>query len=77
MEEWTPVPIGSPWDRMKPLGTLTLVSYSAYSTVKMEAMCSSETSVDFQRTTGRYIPEDTAFHIYINSYVICIAHVLY
>jgi hypothetical protein len=24
----------------------------------MEATCSSETSVDFQRTTRRYIPED-------------------
>jgi hypothetical protein len=24
----------------------------------MEAVCSSETSVDSQRTTGRYIPED-------------------
>jgi hypothetical protein len=21
MEKWTPVPIGSPWDRMKPLGS--------------------------------------------------------
>jgi hypothetical protein len=27
--------------------------------VKMEATCSSETSVDFQQTTVRYIPEDT------------------
>jgi hypothetical protein len=36
-----------------------LVSFSAYSsTLKMEAICSSETSVDFQRTTRRYIPED-------------------
>jgi hypothetical protein len=25
----------------------------------MEAICSSETSVDFQRTTRRYIPEDS------------------
>jgi hypothetical protein len=24
----------------------------------MEAICSSETSVDFQQTTWRYIPED-------------------
>jgi D-alanyl-D-alanine dipeptidase len=23
MEEWTSVPIGSPWDRMKPLGSHT------------------------------------------------------
>jgi hypothetical protein len=38
----------------------TLVSCSAYfSTLKMEAMCSSETSFGFRRTTRRYIPEDT------------------
>jgi hypothetical protein len=38
---------------------LTLVSCSAYfSTLKMEAIRSSETSVDSQRTTWRYIPED-------------------
>jgi hypothetical protein len=36
-----------------------LVSCLAYSlTVKMETICSSETSVDFHRTTWRYIPED-------------------
>jgi hypothetical protein len=36
----------------------TLVSCSTYcSTLKMEAMCSSETSADFQRTTRHYIPE--------------------
>jgi hypothetical protein len=35
-----------------------LVSCLAYSsTPKMEAMCSSETPVDFHRTTRRYIPE--------------------
>jgi hypothetical protein len=34
-------------------------SCSAYvSTLKMEAICSSETSVDFQRTIQRYTPED-------------------
>jgi hypothetical protein len=27
----------------------------------MEAICSSETSVDFQRTTQCYIPEDSPF----------------
>jgi hypothetical protein len=27
----------------------------------MEAICSSETSVDFQRTTWNYIPEDSTF----------------
>jgi hypothetical protein len=36
----------------------TLVSCSAYSsTLKMEATCSSKTSVDFQRNTRRYIPD--------------------
>jgi hypothetical protein len=29
-----------------------------FSSLKMEAICSSETSVDTQRTTRRYIPED-------------------
>jgi hypothetical protein len=32
----------------------TLVYFSAYSTLKMEAICSSETSVDFQRATRCY-----------------------
>jgi hypothetical protein len=31
-------------------------------TLKMEAICSSETSVDFQRTTRRYITEDRTLH---------------
>jgi hypothetical protein len=35
------------------------VSCSAYSALKMEAIYSSETSVDFQRTTRRYIPVDS------------------
>jgi hypothetical protein len=35
-----------------------LVFCSAYSTLKMEAIYSSEMSVDSQRTTRRYIPED-------------------
>jgi hypothetical protein len=40
-----------------------LVSCLAYSsTLKMEARCFSETSVDFQRTTRRYIPEDRTLH---------------
>jgi hypothetical protein len=41
----------------------TLVSCSTYlSTLKMEAICSSETSFDFQRTTRRYISEDSILH---------------
>jgi hypothetical protein len=39
------------------------VSCLAYSsTLKMEATCSSGTSVDFQRTARRYIPEDRTLH---------------
>jgi hypothetical protein len=37
----------------------TLVFCSAYLTLKMEAIYSSEKSVDFQRTTWYYIPEDS------------------
>jgi hypothetical protein len=33
-----------------------------FSTLKMEAICSSETSVDIQWTTRRYIPEDCTLH---------------
>jgi hypothetical protein len=36
-----------------------MVSSLAYSsTLKMEATCSSETSVEFQRNTRHYTPED-------------------
>jgi hypothetical protein len=36
-----------------------LVSILASSlTLKMEATCTSETLIEFQRTTWRYIPED-------------------
>jgi hypothetical protein len=42
------------------LPAFALISILAYSsTLKMEATCSSEMSVDFQLTT-RYIPEDRA-----------------
>jgi hypothetical protein len=42
----------------------TLVSYLAYySTLKMEAICSSEASVEFQRITRRYIPEDRTLNL--------------
>jgi hypothetical protein len=41
----------------------TLVSCSACSlTLKMEAICSTEMSVDFHWTTQRYIPEDSTHH---------------
>jgi hypothetical protein len=35
-----------------------LVSCSASSTLKMEAICSSKMSVGFQQTTRHYVPED-------------------
>jgi hypothetical protein len=42
---------------------LILVSRLAYSPILMlEAIYSSETSVDFQRTTHRYIPDDGTLH---------------
>jgi hypothetical protein len=37
----------------------TLLSCSVYSTLKMEAICSPEMSIDFQWTTWQYIPEDS------------------
>jgi hypothetical protein len=41
----------------------TLISCSDYfSILKMGAICSSETLVDFQRITRRYIPEDSTLH---------------
>jgi hypothetical protein len=41
----------------------TLVSCSVYSSaLKMEATCFSKISVDFQRTTRRYIPENSTLH---------------
>jgi hypothetical protein len=49
-----------------------LLVYS--STLKRKATCSSETSVDFQRTTQHYIPEDINFHNYrcenLKSYIV-------
>jgi hypothetical protein len=40
----------------------TLVFCSAYSTLKMETICSSETSIDFQRITRCCISEDSILH---------------
>jgi hypothetical protein len=48
--------------------SLTLISCSAYSSaLKMEAIFSSETSVEFQRTTRRYIPKIDLFGFYFVS----------
>jgi hypothetical protein len=52
------------WDITRSLSpTFTLASCTAYSlNLKMEEIHSSETSVDFQRTTWCYIPEASALH---------------
>jgi hypothetical protein len=43
-----------------------LVSCLAYSfNLKMEAIISSETSIDFHRTTKRYIPEERILDIFV------------
>jgi hypothetical protein len=46
------------------------------STLKMEAICSSETSVETQRTTRRHVPEDDTFHNHrcenLKSYKTCL-----
>jgi hypothetical protein len=45
--------------------SFTMFSWlSCFSTMKMEATCFSETSVDFQRSTRGYIPEDRTRHKY-------------
>jgi hypothetical protein len=45
------------------LPAFLLVSFFAYSsTLQMEATCSSELSVDVQRTTQCYIPEHRTLH---------------
>jgi hypothetical protein len=41
------------------------------STLKIEAMCSSETSVEIQRTTRRHIPEDDTLKNYIFRQMLC------
>jgi hypothetical protein len=49
-----------PSDVLEELSAFTVVSCLAYSsTLKMEAICFSKASGYFQRTTRRYIPEDS------------------
>jgi hypothetical protein len=52
--------VASRYDKWAEVVTFfTLFSYVAYfSTFKLEGICSSETPVDFQRVTWRYIPKD-------------------
>jgi hypothetical protein len=50
---------------------LVLLEELTYSsTLKMEATCSSETSVDYQRTTRSYIPEDRTLYLHVVSNLI-------
>jgi hypothetical protein len=56
-----------------------LFLFSAYSSIlKMEATCSSEMSIDFHRTTRRYIPEDGNLSDHLSEnltfyiYVVCV-----
>jgi hypothetical protein len=52
-----------------------LVSYLAYfSTLKMEATCSSVTSVDFQEATRRCALEDIIFYCYVVCKISCRYH---
>jgi hypothetical protein len=50
-----------------------LVSCSAYSTLKMETVHSSETSVDFQRTTLPPFSEHSTFQAQV--YMCCLTHI--
>jgi hypothetical protein len=53
------------WELCLPF-SFTLVSCSAYfSSLKMEATRSSETLVDFQRTTWRYVPDYSTLHCFV------------
>jgi hypothetical protein len=53
-------------NRLCLLPCFTLVFCSAYSsTLKTEAICSSETWTDFQRPTRRYIPVNSALHFLV------------
>jgi hypothetical protein len=45
------------------------------STLNMEAICSSETSVDSQRTTRRYIPEDDTLQETLVGVLLCLCNV--
>jgi hypothetical protein len=61
------------WDITPPV--FTLVSCPAYfSTLKMEAIGFSEMSVDSERTTRRYIPEDGTLY---DSSFLCFVYISY
>jgi hypothetical protein len=43
-----------------------------FSTLTMETICSSETSVDTQRTTRRYVPKDGTLHVRMLTGLFCL-----
>jgi hypothetical protein len=45
----------------------TLVAFLLFSTLKMEATCSSEMLIDFQRTARNSIPEDRNLQLYVST----------
>jgi hypothetical protein len=62
------------------LACLLVLAEITSSTLKMEAICSSETPVVTQQTTRRYIPKDDTLHNHrcenLKSYVFCIVALL-
>jgi hypothetical protein len=48
-----------------------------FSTLQMEAIYSSETSVDTQLTTGRYVPEDVTLYNHRSENLKCLLYVLH
>jgi hypothetical protein len=54
----------SQWDLLKYLRDASRWCLNYFATMEMEAICSSETSVDFQRTTRRNSQKITALHNY-------------
>jgi hypothetical protein len=57
-----------------PPACLLVFAVLIYSTLKMEAICSSETSIETQRTTRRHIPEDDTLQISYLLYYITVAY---
>jgi hypothetical protein len=53
---------GGAWFESRPPACLLVFAELISSTLKMEAICSSETSVETQRNTRCHIPEDDTLH---------------
>jgi hypothetical protein len=64
----------SGWSKSSKIPAWKLATWSVYSTPKMEAIYSSETSVDFQRITRHYIQEDSTLQ---TAYLFCVGLNLY